>query len=214
MNMIILDPRNVRDISPDVLTEPGKPRIMPASYYKNTTPHERALFGVRHGIYGLPTEELIAWLREQIAGRSAIEIGAGHGAIAEALGIPATDSWQQADPVYAARYAQINQPVVQYGKTVEKLDAAAAIAKYKPQVVVASWVTHKWLPQRHSAGGNEMGVDEEALLDSCETYLFIGNRSVHAGKSIWSRPHKLLEPDWLFSKAANGSPDFVAIWGK
>jgi hypothetical protein len=212
-NVSIIDPRTVRDISPSALASPGKPRIMPASFYKETTPHERAVFGVRNGIYGLPTEELVAWVRERIAGRSAIEIGAGHGAFAEALGIPGTDNWQQANPSVAEYYAALGQPVVQYGDHVEKLDAAAAVAKHKPQVVVANWVTHKYRPERHAAGGNQDGVDEEAIIKACEAYIFIGNRSVHAGKSIWSLPHEIIEPDWIFSRATNGSPDFIAVWG-
>jgi hypothetical protein len=211
-NVSIIDPRTVRDISPSVLAAQGKPRIMPARFYKETTAGERALFGLRHGIYGLPTEELIAWVRERIGGRSAIEIGAGHGGFAEALGIPATDNWQQADPAIAGHYAMVQQPVVTYGEHVEKLDAAAAVAKHKPQVVVATWVTHRYRPERHAAGGNQDGVNEEALIKSCETYIFIGNRSVHAGKSIWSLPHEIIEPDWVFSRAINGSPDFIAVW--
>lgn len=209
----MLDPRNIRDIAPAVLAAPGKPRILPASFYQGTTPQERALLGVRHGIYGLPTEELVAWVRERIGGRRAIEIGAGHGAFAEALGIPATDNWQQSNPSIAQYYAALKQPVVKYGNHVEKLDALEAVAKHKPQVVVANWVTHKYRPERHAAGGNQDGVDEEALIQSCEAYIFIGNRSVHAGKSIWSLPHEIIEPDWLFSRATNGTADFIAVWG-
>jgi hypothetical protein len=210
---LIIDTRSVRDLAPDVLVEPGRPRILPASYYQNTTVAERAVLGTRHGLYGLPTEELVAWLREQIDGRTALEIGAGHGALADALAIRATDNWQQSDPAVVAYYAAIQQPVVRYGKSVEKLDAAAAVAKYRPQVVVASWVTHKYLPERHTAGGNEAGVDEEALIAACEAYILIGNTRVHAGKSIWALPHRIIKPDWVFSRAHNGSPDFIAVWG-
>lgn len=211
--IVKIDTRTIRDITPAVLAAPGKPRIMPASFYREVTAHERAAFCVRNGIYGLPTEELVAWVRARIAGRNAIEIGAGHGAFAEALGIPATDSWQQANPDMIAYYASIRQPVVQYGANVERLDAAAAVTKHKPQVVVASWVTHRYRPERHSFAGNPDGVDEEAIIKSCETYILIGNRRVHEGKSIWSLPHEIIEPDWLFSRSFNGSPDFIAVWG-
>lgn len=175
---------------------------------------ERALFGLRHGIYGLPTEELVAWLKREINGRSAVEIGAGHGALAEALGIPATDNWLQADPAIAAHYESRGQPVVKYGEHVEKLDAAAAVAKHKPQVVIASWVTHKYSEARHEAGGNQFGVDEGALLDACETYILIGNAKVHAKTPLWHRPHRIIEPDWLYSRSFNGTKDFIAVWGK
>lgn len=208
----VLNLTGVRDLTPDVLAAPGCPRIMPAAYYRNTTPTERAAFGHYHGVYGLPTTELVDWLRAEIDGRSAIEIGAGHGALAAALDIPATDSKQQADPAIALLYAATGQPPVTYGQNVEQLDAAAAIAQYRPQVVIASWVTHKWLEARSEAGGNMFGVDEDAVIDACETYIFIGNTNVHRDKSIWTRKFARIEPDWLFSRAINGSPEFIAVW--
>jgi hypothetical protein len=187
---------------------------MPASFYKGTSTTERAVFGARHAIYGLPTLELVDWLKDKIAGRTAIEIGAGHGALAAALGIPATDNRQQEDPQVAAYYSLTRQAVVKYGQNVEKLDAAAAVAKYKPQVVIASWVTHKYREDRQEAGGNQFGVVEEDIIAACDTYVLIGNTAVHKSKSIWSLPHTKFEPDWLFSRAHNGSPDFIAVWEK
>lgn len=213
MQAFVIDSTNLRDLAPDALASPGRPRIMPASYYRSTSASERAAFGVRNGIYGLPTQELVDWIHERLGDRSAIEIGAGHGALAAALDIPATDSRQQEDPAIAERLAAFNQPVVQYGAHVEKLDALAAIAKYQPQVVIASWVTHKYLPARHEAGGNQDGVDEEAVIAACDAYIFVGNTRVHAPKSIWSLPHTRIEPDWLFSRAYNGSPEFISVWG-
>jgi hypothetical protein len=210
----IINPQNLADISRSVLAAPGRPRVMPASFYQKATLDERVALGVRHGLYGLPTEELIDWLKTEINGRSAIEIGAGHGALAAALGIPATDNWMQNNPAIAAYYESIKQPVVKYGGHVERLDAAQAVAKHKPQVVIASWVTHRYSPSRHAAGGNSDGVDEEALLDACESYIFIGNLKVHGGKSIWRRPHRIIEPDWLYSRSFNGTKDFIAVWGK
>lgn len=91
--------------------------------------------------------------RSRIKGRIAIEIGAGHGVLAGALSIPATDNRQQEDPELRAYYAQIGQSTVPYGENVEKLDAAAAVAKYRPNIVVACWVTHRFDPKRPHAGG-------------------------------------------------------------
>lgn len=210
----VLYPRNIKDISSSVLAAPGRPRVMPAVFYQNTTLEERALFGLCHGIYGLPTEELVDWLKREIHGRSALEIGAGHGALAEALGIPATDNWMQANRAIAAHYESHGQPVVKYGQHVEKLDAAAAVAKHRPQVVIASWVTHKYSPFRHEAGGNEFGVDEEAILAACETYILIGNTKVHARTPMWRHVHRIIHPDWLYSRSFNGTKDFIAVWGK
>ena len=213
MSFTVIDPRDVRDLAPDVLSSNGIPRVMPAAYYKKTSLYERAVFGNRQGLYGFPTTELVDWLRVAIGGRTAIEIGAGHGVLAEALCIPATDSKLQDDPEIAALYSGMGQSVVTYGNNVEKLEAEQAVTMYRPDVVIASWVTHMYLESRHGAGGNMFGVMEENIISACQSYIFIGNRKVHAQKSIWALPHRIIEPDWLFSRASNGSPDFIAVWG-
>jgi hypothetical protein len=215
MHIKIVDPRGLRDFTDEVKDDITKaPQVMPASFYRAMSVDERALLGARNGWYAFPTVELIDWLRAAIGGRSAIEIGAGHGAIAAALGIPATDNKMQEDSVIAALYQHMGQLPVSYGPQVERLDALQAVAHYRPQVVVAAWVTHLWRDDFPELGGNMFGVYEEAVIDACETYIFIGNRKVHEKKPIWSRPHTLIEPDWLASRATNGSPDFIAIWGK
>ncbi len=207
-----IDPTALRDLTPLLLDEQGLLKVVPASALASTSREERGVFGVRQGLYGFLTEELLAWLREFIGVRSAIEIGAGHGRLAAALGIPATDNRQQEDPQVIAYYRALNQPVIRYGANVERLDALSAVRKYQPQVVIASWVTHKWDPARHEAGGNQNGVREEEVIAGCEHYVFIGNESVHAKKSIWTLPHEKFHPSWLFSRAVNGSPDFIAVW--
>jgi hypothetical protein len=208
----VLDPSKIRDISKQFMDDQGRLRVVPAADYANTTLEERAMFGVRNAFYGFLTAELIEFLTAFINGRSAIEIGAGHGELAAALGIPATDNHQQTWPNIAAYYQLLNQPCVQYGANVEKLDALAAIAKYQPQVVIGCWVTHKYDPTRHEAGGNEDGIPEETVIANCDAYLMIGNEQVHAKKSIWKLPHRKVHPPWLYSRAVNGSPNFIAIW--
>ena len=211
----IIDPRATRDLSTDVIDQAtGCLKVMPASYYQATTIDDRAVLGARHAFYGLPTTELIEWIKSVIGDRSAIEIGSGNGVLAQALGIPGTDSHMQERPDIVAVYTATGQRLIKYGATVENLDYAEAIKKHKPQVVVASWVTHRYRADRHDSGGNMYGVVEEDVIDSCETYIFIGNSTVHKGKSIWTRPHTLLKPDWLFSRAHNGSPEFLAVWNR
>lgn len=56
------------------------------------------------------------------------------------------------------------------------------------------------------------GVDEASLIASCEDYIFVGNERVHAQKPIWQLPNEKTTPPWLFSRAVNGSRDFLAIW--
>jgi hypothetical protein len=213
VNAFEIDPRT-RDLAPEALTPDGRPRVLPASYWATTTPAERAILGHRHGIYSYPTTELVAWLKDFIGDRTAIEIGAGHGCLAAALNIPATDSMQQNKPKYRAEYAAMGQPPVRYGENIIPLDARGAISRYHPQVVVACWVTHRYSRRRHWAGGNEAGVDEAKILDSGATYVFVGNERVHAGKPIWDRPHEIMYPPWVCSRAINGSRDFVATWGR
>lgn len=202
---------SIREIAGDVIGPDGRLKILPASYYKGTTAQERALLGHSHALYGLHTEECISWLRDRIAGRSAIEIGAGDGVLAQALGIHATDSYQQANPKYKKLYEAARQPVITYGENVEKLDAVEAARRYRPDVIVACWVTHRYDPGQHWRGGNEAGVDEAKLLAHCGEYILIGNRDVHRDKPLWP-PEELIEPDWLYSRALNGSPNFIGVW--
>jgi hypothetical protein len=210
---IDVDPATVRDLRGDALDADGRLRVLPAAYWATTTALERNQFGMRHGLYSFPTTELVAHLRGVIRGRRAIEIGAGHGVLAAAVGIPATDSHQQNKEPYRSYYRQHRQPTVPYGPNVVDEPAWRAVRLYHPDVVIAAWVTHRYDPARHAAGGNEGGVDEADLLRRC-TYIVIGNEQVHADKSIWDRPHTIDYPPWLYSRAINGSRDFIATWTK
>lgn len=212
MEAFAIDPTRVRDISSYLLDSHGRLRVTSARTLEATTAQERLLFGVRQGVYSFPTDELCDFLRARIAGKIAIEIGAGHGLLAQALSIPATDNRQQEEAEVQAYYQQIGQPTVRYGENVEKLDAASAVAKYRPNVVIACWVTHQFDPGRARAGGSVSGVDEASLIASCDEYIFIGNEHVHAHKPIWKLPHEKLTPPWIYSRAVNGSRDFIAIW--
>jgi len=209
-----MDTSKIRDISAEALDADGRPRVLPAAYWATTTMMERALFGHLHGVYSFPTVELIEHLRSIIGDRTAIEIGAGHGVLAQALGIPATDSHQQAKMPWRAELEAAGQPTVSYGPNVEDLDARAAISRYHPQVVIGCWITHKYNPRRHLAGGNEAGIDEADLLDRVDTYVLVGNEYVHRNKTIWTVPHQIDYPDWVYSRQRNGTPDFVARWDR
>ncbi len=209
-----IDTTKVRDISGRVIASPGRPRVLRASAYEGTTAEERLLCCVRNGIYGLPTTELVNFLRAEIGDASAIEIGAGNGVLADALGIPATDNRQQEEPAIRSYYDSSRQPTVVYGDNVEKLDAGAAIAKYRPDVVIACWITHRFDIARQEQGGSASGIDEEAVVRSCDKYVLVGNEHVHSGKPIWRLPHEKITPPWLYSRAVNGTPDFIAIWKK
>lgn len=212
MRTFALDPDKIRDIADEVLDEAGRMRVLPAEYWATTTPEERALFGHRNGIYSFPTVELVEHLREFIGARTAIEIGAGHGVLAEALGIPATDNRQQEWEKYRLILAATKQPPVRYGPNVIDCHASRAVRRFKPAVVIGCWVTHKYDPKRHEAGGNEVGIDEEDILRNCAVYVVVGNEAVHAGKKIWTRKHEIVYPPFVYSRATNGTRDFIATW--
>ncbi len=208
-------PLGSRDLRPEVFDH-GKWRVRGNDFWGTTTKEERGLLGHLTAMYVFPTTELCLRVTELIAGRKAIEIGSGCGVFAEVLGIQATDSHQQEDPVYRLRYRSENANLISYGPKVARLDALRAIRKYRPQVVVAAWVTQKFDPRRPELEGNEAGVDEDKVLDAdgVESYIFVGNQKVHRRKKIWARPHTIEYPDYVTSRAVNGSKDFIAVWDK
>jgi hypothetical protein len=189
-------------------------RVMSAQAWHGTTQAERGMLCTKHAMYCLPTTELVERLQQIIGGRSAIEIGAGNGVLAQALDIHATDNHMQDIPRYRDAYTMLQQPTVRYGARVENLDAHAAVQRYTPQVVIAAWVTHRYDPARHEAGGNEIGVDEDAIIDSVETYVMVGHTHVHRHKSIWSRPHEIEFPLYVLSRAMSGGKNFIATWNR
>jgi len=175
---------------------------------------ERLLFGQRNGLYSFPTPELVDHMRAVIGDRSAIEIGAGHGALCQALGIPGTDTREQERPEYKMLLAlQSNQPPVRYGDHVIALEASDAVRQYQPDVVIACWVTQRWDPTKlDEIDSKHDGVDEDFVIDNCQSYILVGNEKVHRNKRIWRRRHRLLQPSYVYSRAANGSPDFIAVF--
>jgi hypothetical protein len=204
--------REARDLVPEMFDAEDRLRIMPASYYRTTTGTERALVCVKRGLYGLPTTELCEWLKAFIGGRSALEIGAGNGSMAAHLGIRACDNymleWPEVKRVFQAT-AQLTAP---YGANVERLEALAAVQKYRPQVVIGSWITHRYNPRDPWRGGNQYGPDLPAILKLCEHYVLIGNEETHGANPLWALPHTVEFPPWLFSRTDSIGRDFVAVW--
>lgn len=200
-----------RDLAAEVLDGEGRQRVLPAAFYAGTKLEERAVLCVKHGIYGLVTEELVAWIREHIGQRTAIEIGSGDGVLARALGIPATDNKMQERPALRAHYEMHGQAIVNYGPNVETIEGEEAVRKYAPQVIVASWLTHIYRPNAHERGGNMYAPDERELLANCEAFIFVGNTSAHAKHPILKIRHLHFEEPWLYSRAVRGR-NFVGIW--
>jgi hypothetical protein len=199
---------------PDLLDEQGHLRLLAAAEYDALDRTSLRMFCHQFGRYGLPTRELIAWLKDKIGSRKAIEIGSGHGDLAFHLGIPATDSWMQTRPDVAAYYHLTGQPAIHYPAWVEKLEAIEAIKKYKPQVVVGSWITHWVSPHKIPPNnvGSIYGVKEHLIIDRGLTYIMIGNDDVHRFKPIMQRKHESLTLPFLRSRAKHPGLDRVYIW--
>ena len=222
--MTPIDPHILKGISfidpttpiPDDLIEDGNLRLMPCEEMDRRLPGAaRMLWCHKHARYGLINAELVSWLRDHIIGeRKVIEIGSGHGDLAKHLHIHGTDNKMQERPQIRDHYARSGQPSIQYPAWVEKIDAVAAVRKHKPDVVVASWVTH-WIDPRFPAppgGGNMFGVRENEILDEAVTYVMLGNLFTHEHKPILKRQHTELYFPWLRSRSQQPHLDRIFIW--
>lgn len=166
------------------------------------------------GRYTLVTTELVEWLRERIRGRRAIEVGSGMGDLGYHLDIPMTDSWIQAEPEMQLYYRlTTGQAAIIPPACVEKLTAEVAIARYKPQVVVASWLTQKYQLGDEGpppVGSCVYGPDMELLADLAGEFILIGNATTHKDLRLLKRPHEEFQYPWIVSRAA--VPEHGRIW--
>ena len=186
----------------------GLLKVVPASVYAGIPWDKLRLWTHKRAVYGLPTTELVEYLRRLIGGRRAIEIGSGNGCLGRSLGIPLTDNHLQTRPDVKVLYALQGQPCIEYPPDVEKLDALEAVHKYHPQVVIGSWITQY---SDGSRPGSIFGIHEETLLDipGVEAYLMFGSIRNHEHKSICKRPHKVIQEIWMWSRADDSA---LFIW--
>lgn len=155
MKGYILPNENV-DYLDDLLLNNGLVQVVPAIVLSAIPPVHLSIWGNKTGVYCLPTVELIDWLRNKIAGRSAIEICSGNGAIGRALGIPRTDSYNQTTPQMLAYYTLYNQTPIFPPEDVQKFEANEAVDHFKPEVVVGSYVTQKYIPSDEGVVGSSL----------------------------------------------------------
>jgi len=191
----------------NILFKDGELQVLPYEVIKAI---DRTLILVlmhKHGIYVLPTQELIDFLKTEIIG-NAIEIGCGLGAIGRTLGIPFTDSKMQLLPEIKAYYEAMGQPTINYPSDVIQMDALYAVKYYNPKTIIGAYITHKY----NGIDGNMYGVIEGELLKKHRKYINVGNDKIHHGKPILKYPHRTLRFDWLVTRS---EPDknFIKIWG-
>ena len=190
-----------------------KLQVLPYSYFKDLEYNHVKQFCVENGIYCLPTIELLNFIKEEIGEEErVIEIGAGHGAIARELGIKATDSKLQNRVDIKELYIKGKQPIVRYGDNIEMWDGEKAVCRFKPNIVIAAWVTHKYNPKQHVKEGNIWGVNESNVIEKARKYIFVGNTDVHLLKPIMDIPHRTIEPDWLVSRGIKPNTDRIWVW--
>jgi hypothetical protein len=190
--------------------------LLPASFYEAIDPVERFFWSAKNARYGLPTEELIAFLKKEIGDRTALEIGAGMGDLGSHLGIKMTDSAIQVTrPELSLYYRSLGHAPTDPPPDVERIDALEAIKRYKPDVVVGSWIT-----QLYRKGDEEppkiessiYGVDEEEILRHVKKYIHIGNAKSHGQKRILFRPHHETRGTWICSRSLQSNENNILIW--
>lgn len=182
-------------IAKDLLDAEGNMKLLRFADYDQFDDESLRLFCHFYARYLLPTTELVDFLKNRIAGKAAIEIGAGCGDLGRHLEITMTDSYCQEFPEVKAYYDMLQQPTIKYGEDVEKLDALGAIDKYGPDIVIGAWVT-QWIDPDlpfPEGGGSEFGVKESELLKKIDRYIVIGSQAIHSNKKILELPHETID---------------------
>lgn len=197
--------------------QPSLPRPLPcARYRKWGTPALKAWCYINK-LYGLPTLELLEWLSFRLRGYppgDILEIGAGRSNIGSCISVRQTDQYTYDIPEARGFYDSMNQKPPRPEPEVEKLEALEAVEKYKPRVVIASWVS-QWLdpedpnPRGH---GSIFGVKKDELLKqpSVELYIQVSNTLVHGAESV-SRSASIVRPGGLASRGEPGK-DAIFVW--
>lgn len=208
-----IGPKDVAYLDNLLLDNNGRIKLLPAGDYQQFPHLHLRVWCSLKGRYGLPTVELVQWLKEQIGGRSAIEIGAGNGDLGFHLGIPMTDSYQQVDdPMTVAYFNVYGMAPTRPPADVIKEDAENAVRKRKPKAVIACYVTEKFKPRPGDAfaHGNYKGVRYDYIIERSETFILIGNERVHGSNRALSLPHEKFYFPWLVNRSEY--PDLNRIW--
>lgn len=215
-NIVSPDLEEMKVLLIQALDENGILKVMPKSFYAQFQQASLSAFCLRMGCYALPTVELLNLINEKIMdvspSRNAIEIGSGNGVLGKNLGITCTDNFIQHRPEVMAYYEKLQQPIAPYGKHVVKLDAESAVIHYKPDVVVAAWVTHIYSDADPERGGNMFGVDELSMLERIKRYVFVANLTVHHSKPLMEKAHEIIQGDFLFSRSLTSNACALLIW--
>jgi hypothetical protein len=215
MNINILPNIDVSYLDECLLDQEKRLIVKPASFYQ-TIPQENLAIWCHHkGIYCLPTEELIDWLKPHLIPSKTIEVGAGVGTIGRSLGIPITDScYMKNDSNVALYYKILGQPITCYPSDVLEMNSITAINHFQPEVIIGSWITHIYDKENPLNGGNQFGINEEEMLNKINKYIMIGNEFVHKNKPLLRFPHHVFKFPWLFSRSLKNDMNVIYLWEK
>jgi hypothetical protein len=211
-HVTVMDKINIDHLVPELM-ESDRLKLLSHEFYQNLNWLEFRTFCHEYARYGIPTIKLIEFLKFVIDDRPAIEIGAGAGDLGYHLGIKMTDSKQQEDPDVKRAYKNMHQPVIKYPSDVERLEALDAVYKYKPKVVVGSWIT-TYSKREAPYNSNPWGIKEPKILDLVETFIIVGNLDVHGDKPIRKVEHRVIQEPWIVSRAKNQNNNCIFIWDK
>ena len=216
----------------DTAFEKARQVLMPEGTFQMTTSAEIReklthleirLFMNKMGMYVLPTLDLVEDLKVLLPDpATTIEVGAGNGVIADALGIKATDSYQQHESFKPPKkykdlqdqFRNSGVPMVQYGPNVLRVDAATAVKRFKPKAVLGCFVTHKYDKTQHDRKGNALGVDFLKLFKSVDRIVLVGNETVHELNPIMDLPTISATSDALITRAKFQEKNRIYVWDK
>jgi len=219
------------EITNSLIGSDGRIYPVPHSYIKDDTLDTLNLVMQALGLYTFPTLELCEWLESQIDDNpeyephSAIEICAGTGWIGRQLRIPITDVKNMENPeVQKVMLDSMSIPTI-YANDVETLEASDAVNKYKPDIVIGSYVTSKQLVDKidkkkamtigfHTINGGiieqnlmelarkevKVGVDVKSICRKVYKVILVCNMRMHRNESYMSLPHKTLSFPWLVTR--------------
>lgn len=193
----------------ELLDEDGIIRLLPAAHYSKYSWRDLRLWMHMTPAYNIPTVELIEQLRYIIGVRPAIEIGAGNGWLAHHLGIRATDLKIHDRPEIRKYIKTMGQFPITYGKDVEKLEATEAVRKYRPDVVIGSWIV-QYGESEHVPFSSPYGVNETEILNHAD-YVLCGTDHGHSKQLINRFKHETYRPP-MISRQLTGN--FVRVWDK
>lgn len=215
-NMWLSKNSDVNYLDNIILDENKLLKLLPYEVYSKIDISHLQIWANKNGIYTLPTTELIEWIKNKINNRKAIEICSGNGVISRELGIIGTDSFMQTTPEMVAYYSALGQKPIDPPSDIYQFEANEAVDVLKPKVVIASFATQKFIDgdEENGISSSVYGVDELTLLPKIQTYIFIGNDSVHSDKRINQFPHETHRFDWLITRCKDQKGNFIKIWSK